>query len=87
VTGSASTRHVGADRESARTQVHQRVERIVNAWRDGEEAMGQILDGRMGYVPSQGRFQTVISVSGENVTIRGFVDSDGMVKIGTAFIP
>jgi hypothetical protein len=25
--------------------------------------------------------------SGENVTVRGFVDSDGMIKIGTAFIP
>jgi len=28
-----------------------------------------------------------INVSGENVTVRGFVDSDGMIKIGTAFIP
>jgi len=39
-----------------------------------------------GHVPSQGRFETVINVSGENVTVRGFVDSDGMIKIGTAFI-
>jgi hypothetical protein len=41
----ASVRHVdtdydallmsGVDRESARAQVHQRVEEIVNAWRDG----------------------------------------------------
>ena len=52
-----------------------------------EEAMRQILDGLKGHVPSQGRFETVINVSGENVTVRGFVDSDGMVKIGTAFIP
>jgi len=52
-----------------------------------EEAMPQILDGLRGHVPSQGRFETVINVSGENVTVRGFVDSDGMIKIGTAFIP
>jgi len=52
-----------------------------------EEAMPQILDGLKGHVPSQGRFETVINVSGENVTVRGFVDSDGMIKIGTAFIP
>ena len=41
----ASVRHVdtdydallmsGVDRESARAQVHQRVEDVVNAWRDG----------------------------------------------------
>jgi hypothetical protein len=52
-----------------------------------EEAMRQILDGLKGHVPSQGRSETVINVSGENVTVRGFVDSDGMIKIGTAFIP
>lgn len=52
-----------------------------------EEAMRQILDGLKGHVTSQGRFETVINVSGENVTVRGFVDSDGMIKIGTAFIP
>lgn len=51
-----------------------------------EEAMPQILDGLRGHVPSQGRFEAVINVSGENVTVRGFVDSDGMIKIGTAFI-
>jgi hypothetical protein len=28
-------RCVGIDRESARAQVHQRVEDVVNAWRDG----------------------------------------------------
>jgi hypothetical protein len=49
--------------------------------------MRQILDGLRGHVPSQGRFETVINVSGDNVTVRGFVDSDGMIKIGTAFIP
>jgi hypothetical protein len=52
-----------------------------------EEAMRQILDGLKGHVPSQGRFETVINVTGENVTVRGFVDSNGMIKIGTAFIP
>jgi hypothetical protein len=48
--------------------------------------MRQILDGLKGHVPSEGRFETVISVSGETVTVRGLVDSDGMIKIGTAFI-
>jgi hypothetical protein len=33
------------------------------------------------------RFERVINVSGEDVTVRGFVDSEGMIKIGTAFIP
>ncbi|MDT5281093.1 MAG: hypothetical protein QOJ20_2288 [Mycobacterium sp.] len=33
------------------------------------------------------RLETVINVSGENVTVRELVDSDGMIKIGTAFIP
>jgi hypothetical protein len=51
------------------------------------EAMRQILDGLKGHVPRQGRFETVINVSSQNVTVRGFVDSDGMIKIGTAFIP
>jgi hypothetical protein len=37
--------------------------------------------------PAQGQSETVINVSGENVTVRGFVDSNGMIKIGTAFIP
>jgi len=51
-----------------------------------EEAMGQILDGLKGRVPNQGTFETVVNVSGENVTVRGFVD-DGVIKVGTAFIP
>lgn len=37
-------------------------------------------------VPLHGRFETVITVSGEQVTVRGFVDN-GLIKIGTAFIP
>ncbi|CAA0138260.1 Uncharacterised protein [Mycolicibacterium vanbaalenii] len=51
-----------------------------------EEAMGQILEELQGNVPAQGVFETVIKVSGENATVRGFVDS-GVIKIGTAFIP
>ena len=58
-----------------------------SAREDGEEAIRQILDGLKGHVPTQGRFETVITVSGENVTVRGFVDSGGMIKIGTVFIP
>lgn len=51
-----------------------------------EEAMGQILDGLKGRVPNQGTFETVVNISGENVTVRGFVDN-GVIKVGTAFIP
>jgi hypothetical protein len=51
-----------------------------------EEAMRQMLDGLKGRVPNQGTFETVIDVSGENVTVRGFVDN-GVIKISTAFIP
>ncbi|MGE2715194.1 hypothetical protein ACQI4L_14135 [Mycolicibacterium litorale] len=51
-----------------------------------EEAMRQILDGLKGHVPNQGTFETVVNVTGENVTVRGFVDN-GVVKISTAFIP
>ena len=39
-----------------------------------------------GNVPAQGTFEKVIRVSGEDVTVRGFVDN-GVIKIGTAFIP
>ena len=46
----------------------------------------QILAGLKGHVPQQGTFESVITVSGEQVTVRGFVD-DGVIKIGTAFIP
>lgn len=51
-----------------------------------EEAMSEILDGLKGNVPDQGVFETVVDASGENVTVRGFVDN-GVIKIGTAFIP
>lgn len=51
-----------------------------------EAAMRQILDGLKGHVPQHGTFETVITVSGEQVTVRGFVDN-GVIKIGTAFIP
>ncbi|WP_216636187.1 hypothetical protein [Mycobacterium sp. IS-3022] len=51
-----------------------------------EEAMGQMLDALKGNVPQNGTFETVVSVSGEQVTVRGFVDN-GIIKIGTAFIP
>lgn len=51
-----------------------------------EQAMRQILDGLKGNVPQQGTFETVITVSGEQVTVRGFTEN-GVIKIGTAFIP
>jgi len=51
-----------------------------------EDAMRQMLDGLKGHVPQHGTFETVITVSGEQVTVRGFVDN-GVIKIGTAFIP
>ncbi len=51
-----------------------------------DEAMRQILDGLKGNIPDNGVFESVINVSGEVVTVRGFVDN-GVIKIGTAFIP
>lgn len=51
-----------------------------------EQAMRQMLDGLRGRVPDHGTFETVINVTGENVTVRGFVD-DGVIKISTAFVP
>lgn len=51
-----------------------------------EEAMREMLNGLQGKVPQSGTFETVITVSGEQVTVRGFVDN-GIIKIGTAFIP
>lgn len=51
-----------------------------------EQAMEEILGALKGHVPESGTFETVITVSGEQVTVRGFVDN-GVVKIGTAFIP
>jgi hypothetical protein len=51
-----------------------------------EQAMRQLLDALKGYVPQHGKFETVITVSGEQVTVRGFFDN-GVIKIGTAFIP
>ena len=51
-----------------------------------EEAIREMLNGLRGNVPHNGTFETVIEVSGEQVTVRGFVDN-GTIKIGTAFIP
>ncbi len=51
-----------------------------------EEAMSQMLDALKGSVPQNGTFETMVLVSGEQVTVRGFVDN-GVIKIGTAFIP
>ena len=51
-----------------------------------EEAIKEMLNALKGHVPDHGMFETVVKVSGENVTIRGFVDG-GVIKIGTAFIP
>jgi hypothetical protein len=50
-----------------------------------EQAMRQLLDALKAYVPQHGKFETVITVSGEQVTVRGFFDN-GVIKIGTAFI-
>ena len=51
-----------------------------------EEAIKAMLNELNGNVPAQGTFEKVIRVSGEDVTVRGFVDN-GVIKIGTAFIP
>jgi hypothetical protein len=51
-----------------------------------EQAMRHMLDGLKGNVPQNGTFERVITVSGEQVTVRGFVEN-GVIKIGTAFIP
>lgn len=59
---------------------------VVNAAGSREQAMNDMLDALKGQVPPNGRFETVITVHGEQVTVRGFVDN-GMIKIGTAFIP
>ena len=50
-----------------------------------EKAVELMLDGLRGRVPEHGAFEEVITVGGEQVTIRGFVDN-GVIKIGTAFI-
>lgn len=51
-----------------------------------EEAVREMLDALQGKVPQSGQFEEIITVSGEQVTVRGFVDN-GTIKIGTAFIP
>ncbi len=51
-----------------------------------EKAVEQMLDALRGRVPQNGTFEEVITVGGEQVTVRGFVDN-GVIKIGTAFIP
>jgi hypothetical protein len=51
-----------------------------------EQAMRQMLDELKRNVPQNGTFETVITASGEQVILRGFVDN-GVIKIGTAFIP
>jgi hypothetical protein len=59
---------------------------VVEAAGGREKAMRDMLDALEGHVPQNGRFETVVTVHGEQVTVRGFVDN-GMIKIGTAFIP
>lgn len=49
--------------------------------------MREILDGLKGRVPSQGRFESVVNVSGESATVRGFMDTDDIIKMHSAFIP
>ena len=43
-------------------------------------------DVRSQHLPP-GVFQTVINSEGENITVRGFIDDSGQVKVSTAFIP
>ena len=63
-----------------------KLEALVERSGGREQAMRQILDGLTGHVPQAGTFERVIRVSGEQVTVRGFIDN-GVIKIGTAFIP
>lgn len=63
-----------------------RLDDVVKAAGSREQAMSDMLDALKGHVPQNGRFETVVTVHGEQVTVRGFVDN-GVIKIGTAFIP
>jgi hypothetical protein len=51
-----------------------------------EQAIRAMLDALKGNVPAHGPFERLVTISGAQVTVRGFVD-DGVIKIGTAFIP
>lgn len=52
-----------------------------------EGAVRAMLDALKGKTPEGGVFEKVVNISGENVTVRGFVDGNGIIKISTAFIP
>ncbi len=86
-------------RADAELAYNTRAERLNHTFRTGhkleglvercggrEEAMREILMQLKGRVSQQGEFETVITSSGEEVTVRGFVDG-AVIKIGTAFIP
>jgi hypothetical protein len=45
-----------------------------------------MLDALRENAPAHGPFERIVTISGEQVTVRGFVD-DGVIKIGTASIP
>lgn len=45
-----------------------------------------MLDALRGQVPHNGVFEEIVTVCGEQVTVRGFVDN-GVIKMSTAFIP
>jgi hypothetical protein len=51
-----------------------------------EEAVRQMLERLGGMNLPNGKFIEVVTVQGEQVTVRGFIDN-GVIKIGTAFIP
>lgn len=63
-----------------------KLEGVVQRLGGREKTIGTFLESLRGNVPGQGVFETTIRVSGENVVVRGFVDS-GVIKISTAFIP
>ena len=51
-----------------------------------EEAVRLMLEQLGSQNLPNGKFVEVITVHGEQITVRGFVDN-GVIKIGTAFIP
>jgi hypothetical protein len=59
---------------------------VVNRLGGREQAIRAMLDALRGNVPTHGQFERIVTISGEQVTVRGFVDG-GVIKIGTAFIP
>ncbi|MCG5433830.1 hypothetical protein LV457_16260 [Mycobacterium sp. MYCO198283] len=62
------------------------LENVVMSAGGREQAIRQILNALHGTVPAEGKFTNIVTLYGQQITVRGYVH-DWVIKLGTAFLP